>query len=460
MAETLLAILLVTSSATGSNLVYRWPPAPATSTRLARPRPDHKTGAFQLDNPGRAASFSDAHKGPPTEHTLDNDEDYEWVRPNTFRDRSMSFSRPVPRPPSGRQPLSEDVPYDPDTIEESTASEEFDPLFGYSSEFLAGLLCPQRSSCHQKFELIVDHLAFIGHPVCAEEDGTWRFKPEKFKSGPRGRGSRTRQLSQLDEPTGREVSVSRERRSSSSRSWLQKFHLVIALDLPDPSSSASGNVSKYFDIIYEQIAFTVTAVLFQEQVLSNFVEAECEMLASLKERYACDGPSNMIELPIASNGCPLLGEPLEKYMSHALRESSIAPAMKALYEAIKSSTMAHITIHNLPIELQLPPYLDHLLHSEDEYELDFVDRQEDDDSGDANAWDKDMSFGWRLPALAPWKSLLLLDEQNGQNLDPQMGGSQVGSDDRALAEGLIKFLETASVTLSYVPVRFEAEKRR
>ncbi|KZP31794.1 hypothetical protein FIBSPDRAFT_813452 [Athelia psychrophila] len=429
MAETLLAILLVTSAAAGSNLVFRWPPAPAPSARLARPRPDKKTGAFQLDNPGRAASFSDTDKlhPPVAEHSLDSDEDYEWVRPNTIRDRSMSFSRPS----TGQQSApSEDAAYDP---EEPTAAEEFDPLFGYSSEFLAGLLCPRRSLCHQKFELIVDDLAFIGHPVCAEDDEIWRFKPEKTKRGSsRGRGSRNRQLSQLDEADDQETSTGSEQRSSSSPARLQKFHLVIVLDLPDKSSSSSGDVAKYFDIIYEQIAFTVTAVLFQEQVLSNFVEKECDKLASLKDEYA--------------SNC----EPLESYMDHALRESSIAPAIKTLYEAIKSSTMAHITIHNIPIELQLPPYLDHLLHSEDDYHLDFVDRQEDDDGGETNAWDKEMGFGWRLPALAPWKSLLLLDNHSEQTLDPQMGvnEAQAESGDHALAEGLIKFLETTSVTLS------------
>lgn len=122
--------------------------------------------------------------------------------------------------------------------------------------------------------------------------------------------------------------------------------------------------------------------------------------------------------------------------------------MKALYEAIKSSSMAHITINKLPLELQLPPYLDYLLHSVDEYELDVVDHQDDE----VNAWGKEMSVGWRLPVLAPWKSLLLLDGKDGQSLDSQMSleGPHVGPEDRALAEGLIKFLQTVSVTLSCV----------
>jgi len=68
------------------------------------------------------------------------------------------------------------------------------------------------------------------------------------------------------------------------------FHLVFVFDLPDPSSSASGNVARYFDTIYEQIAFTVTAVLFQEQVLSNFVETECDAIGSLETEYMVKGP--------------------------------------------------------------------------------------------------------------------------------------------------------------------------
>jgi len=137
-------------------------------------------------------------------------------------------------------------------------------------------------------------------------------------------------------------------------------------------------------------------------------------------------------------------------MSHAQRVSSLAPAINGLYDAIKVSAMAHITIHNIPLELQLPPYLDRLLHSENDFDLDYVDQE--DDNVEANAWGQEMAFGWRLPTLAPWKSLLLLDGPDGQVLDPRMGlsGTRVGSDDRALAEGLIRFLETASVTLSCV----------
>jgi hypothetical protein len=119
--------------------------------------------------------------------------------------------------------------------------------------------------------------------------------------------------------------------------------------------------------------------------------------------------------------------------------------MKSLYEAIKASHMAYITIHNLPLEIQLPPYLDMLLHTEAENELEFQGRLDDEETQN---WGHDMRIGWKLPPLRPWKSLLLLDGHSG--LDPSMNlkGSHVNPDDRTLVEGLIRFLETASVTLS------------
>jgi len=297
MAETLLALLLVTSSAKGPSLVYWWPPFPQCSPRLARPRPMYGAGGSQFDNAWRASNSTDV----PTEGTIDelradgadDDEEYQWKRPNSFRDRSISFSNSTSRPTSRPNTPFKDSPYY--TPEDLPVKDGYEDLFGYSPEFLANLLCPQEGLCHQKFELVVDDLAFIGHPVSAEADGVWRFKPEKFKSNVRGREYRTRQPSQHEAAsTSPAASPIKERQVSSQSSWLHTFHFVLVLDLPDPSSAASGNVSKYFDIIYEQIAFTVTAVLFQEQVVSNFVEGECDALSSLREDYTAKGSCALI----------------------------------------------------------------------------------------------------------------------------------------------------------------------
>lgn len=296
MSETLVAIILVTSSAKGSSLVYRWPPEPRITPRLARPRPRHDGVCSHADNPWRAANMTDdipesALRCSATYEDGDED-DYTWRRANDSRGRSTSFSRSRSHPNSRRASPSRDHALEgpKDSLPHDV---RYTQILGYSAEFLAGMLCPHRAMCHQKFELVVDDLAFIGHPVCAEPDGVWRFKPEKVKMPPRGRGSKKGQTPQMDEKPLTPDRTSPEKSNSKNPDqdpWLHTFHLVFVLDLPDPSSSAAGNITKYFDTIYEQAAFTITAVLFQEQVLNNFVEIECDTLGSLKDDYISKGP--------------------------------------------------------------------------------------------------------------------------------------------------------------------------
>lgn len=293
MAETLLSLLLVNSSAKGPSLVFRWPPVPKSSSRLIRPLP-HICGS-ELDNPWRAAHHNPISTGTADgfeqtihpHHDLPQDADnYVWRAPSGVRDRTRSFSRNTPLPSSGRNSPSKGDSFD-DEYEEGTVTDEYHRIFDYPTQFLSKMLCPERAFCHQKFELIIDDLAFIGHPVSAEDGWTWRFKSEKSKSSSRGRGSRNRDAD--DNKSERSENGELRPTPQNRNSWLHMFHFVLVLDLPDPSSSANGNISKYFHVIYNQIAFTVTAVLFQEQVLSNFVEAECDILGALEADYIAKG---------------------------------------------------------------------------------------------------------------------------------------------------------------------------
>ncbi|KAH6913268.1 nitrogen permease regulator of amino acid transport activity 3-domain-containing protein [Coprinopsis sp. MPI-PUGE-AT-0042] len=406
MAETLLAVILVTTSAKGANLVFRWPPNPSPSPRLCRPKPENDDFISQLDNPWRASFHNlNPRKLRSDDYDYGADPDYAW--PRTYASRNDG----------------------------TTVPSEYDNLFGLPCHILAGLLGPPATRCHQKFELVVDDLVFIGHPVCADQATGWSFKPEKpAQSLSRGREKRGKRSSGVFSPVReeREESVeppTQEKEKEKGRSsWLQKFQVVFVLDRPDPSSSNSGNVLKYCDIIYEHVVFTLTAVLFQEQVLSNFVEAECGVLIPLREKYAEQG------------------QPYQEFLNQALVSSSIAAAMKSLYEAIKTRSIAYITLNAIPLELQLPPHLDDLLHNEDP-DPDSVPAPYDEKT---ESWGPELSTGWKLPELAPWKSLMLLDATDDSLEDPMASfrGPHVSAEDRALAEKLMRFMENVSVTLS------------
>ena len=359
MAETLLAIVLVTSSANGSSLICRWPPSPQTTPRLARPRPSVNFDPDQYDNPWRSANFkegvldtnNDDFSAPhPPQHALDEWQ-YIWQRPRAARDRSHSVSRSTSHStPSGRASPIKDassgasagasssgavatpatatattggsnaggggggggvggvggMAYDVDVDAQGADAplqDEYGALFGYAAEFFAGLLVPKRALCHQKFALAVDDLFFVGHPVCTDADGTWRFKREREKDlrDARGRGSHKRRVSvdDIDLSSSTEFDSSAQESNGSpaplpgpvphppdSSSWLETFHVAFVHEVPDPSSPASGTIGRYFDVVYQQVAFTLTAVLFQEQVLSNFVEQECDVLSALKDDFA------------------------------------------------------------------------------------------------------------------------------------------------------------------------------
>lgn len=289
MSETLLAILLVTHSATGSSLVCRWPPHPSNQPRLARPRPSRDGSCLHADNPWRAAYNTDTSQ--PCGQHADDDDEYIWRRPNIARERSVSFSQARSHPTSRRASPSKDLKESLHDDNDSLEPDDYDELLGYSSKFLAGILCPHTAMCHQKFELVVDDLAFLGHPVRADSDGTWRFPVEKSKATSRGRGSRK---GQNQSPMPDEASLTPDQTAKehpTTTSWLHMFHLVLVLDRPDPSSSAAGNLDKYFEVLYEQVAFSMTAVLYQEQVLHNLVANECEKMGVLKEGCISHGRS-------------------------------------------------------------------------------------------------------------------------------------------------------------------------
>ena len=134
-------------------------------------------------------------------------------------------------------------------------------------------------------------------------------------------------------------------------------------------------------------------------------------------------------------------------MYEALKVSTIAPAMKTLFESIKDNTIAHVTLHGLPLELQLPPYLDSLLHADEDFE---PEEERENEDGVPNTWGPELSFAWRLPALTPWKALLRLDDddERGYELSMQLRAAQLNPEERELAEQLLKFLDSASVYLS------------
>src|ERR1700761_421390 len=294
MAESLLAVLLVTSSAEKSTVAFRWPPHPYPSPRLVRQRPVLDMLRF-LDAPYKA-SHQDClplNDLDPQQYLNEEGFECEWRRPGQRSAKRKSRSRHR-RNDSGSQPASRSAsPRHDEEFEledfialDEEINPEYGDLLGFTVRELGRLLTPaKRALFHQKFELVVDDLVFIGHPVCKEDDNGWSFKkvnttievPNPAKL--RGRTTTPKPSRGTNAEDTDEAPTKPERHSA-----LDSFHLVLVLDHPDPSSAASGNLSKYYDQIYEHIAFPVTAMLFREQMQRALIEKEVEILGNLEEK--------------------------------------------------------------------------------------------------------------------------------------------------------------------------------
>lgn len=285
----LLAILFVSSSSKGSRLVFKYPARPKATPRLARPRP---VVPNQLDYAWRAAHPEEGDSG--NRPFLINN--------NRRRERSISNATHVQKSDSGEGPPTHWRASDwGDRIEyhkhmhkeekrqqhgtssrKSTFSSypqhgenDYEWVLGYRTSTLAASVFRfDRILCNQRFELVVEDLLFLGHPVCIGEDGTWQW--EQLYSDAKSRNSNA-----YDSRTAKESTPADPKDEAS----LKYFHFILVLDRPDPAFGGNSNLMRFIDVYYEQITVKITAALHYEQSRDGYVEKEIELLEDLQYEY-------------------------------------------------------------------------------------------------------------------------------------------------------------------------------
>jgi hypothetical protein len=199
---------------------------------------------------------------------------------------------------------------------------QYHSSLNYSLDFLSDMLAPSRTACNRKFEICVDELVFVGHPVTSGPDGKWAYpnvEEEEADIRPTARGRRPRSHGpsnlgtvveggesdpdpSLQEPSKPSSFVDRDNGDSTSRPRtdgsddnppeLNMFHLVIILDKPDPKIGCtieSVSPMNLFDEVYREIAFKWTAAAYDLQVRDNYIAREAHEMAKIKERCMAEG---------------------------------------------------------------------------------------------------------------------------------------------------------------------------
>lgn len=280
----LVAILLFTTSSKGSHIAFRWPARSNASRRLSRPLPlDHRE---RLDFNYRAAhelgGSPDSAMIDMLRTELNKHAPYQWadaireftnepgganVSPGRNRSTSLqsagSAAKSTHSVPSTRDNTFGSIDADADWSDDH----DYHFVLGYPMTNLAGSLFRfDRNLCYQRFELTIDELLFIGHPVCIGDDGTWKPKAEPSKA---------------DDSDTEEVHRPLKSKDDVDSAALKAFHFVLVLDRPDPSLGGNENLNRFIDVYYRQIVMKVTAALHCEQARDGYVEKEADVLVDL-----------------------------------------------------------------------------------------------------------------------------------------------------------------------------------
>ena len=270
----LLAILLFTSSSKGSHIAFRWPARSTASSRLARPLPlepvpldfNWRASHLTLTSPDQElldAALTGIEESLPTQWRPHDDPIVGPQATNGTRSRAPSLPTTTPTTPhtNAYEHVDADARWHPD--------HDYNYVLGYPNSILAGTLFRfERKICNQRFELVIEELMFLGHPVCIGEDGTWGWKELYADPSPDG---------VADQITASE----QQRKDDAKESALKAFHLILVLDRPDPSVGGDVNIGQFVDVYYKQIAQRLTAALHYEQARNGYVEKQADLLVDL-----------------------------------------------------------------------------------------------------------------------------------------------------------------------------------
>ena len=297
---SLLGIALISSGGLGVYTLFAWPPEPAPVARQSRPIYSQYSKRRLTRRRGASSSGSSSSSISDSEQDADT---YENPYPDGWGEHR-------PREPSATDGSIEDQHW-----------------LGFPISVLASLLIPAAHElCDRKFELVVDHLAFVGHPVAlgasrerAKEKAataTTTAMNSPNASGMSG-GSTTRLSSMssdgpgsprpvrsinavlassngaqfsLGSPAMRPTTMSppsddlalppiHKVTSDPPLKLLDRFSVVLVIDTPPDKQ-----LSPHLDIFYRDVVVKVTASLKAEERRTHWVSREAAHILELREK--------------------------------------------------------------------------------------------------------------------------------------------------------------------------------
>ncbi|KAJ2803173.1 Nitrogen permease regulator 3 [Coemansia helicoidea] len=253
-------------------------------------------------------------------------------------------------------------------------------VHGFEAKFLAQLFSPRPSMSDRRFQVAIDNVLFVGHPLRddpkektrdpdyydTEQDDTeavsrlaeyggWKVRPDTVAEP--GANRRTRLLADLGlmglmlnrEPSeaGDSAISDGERAVRDSHEWRRRgywnrvypklFHIVFMLDNTVPGIEALA------DRIYDHVLRRLTKTLMIEQTESNYVLTQSRLIRILNDQA------------LAERFSPA------RYLQEVLTRAKLAADLIELYNGLRKDELVCLHIHDrMKLSLQIPrgPHLD------------------------------------------------------------------------------------------------------
>lgn len=327
----LIAVLFLTRSKPGPKLVFHYPAKP----QLADP----------CTHDGRSESSSS---------DLESDEDSE-----------------VDGPTGDSHEDSADVELPKSALQDADGHDDNEKVLGYHIDSLEKLLSPGRWSAQKKFEVSLDGITFVGHPVYAKEEAQWST---------RHRESSTCKHAADERPTTPTPGRQRTSTEAVEATTTGTANITItAPETPDPAAhdfrhipesldsrrglsfaTSMGSTSTTSGAVTEQM--TMFHVIFalkpnlQEEIITVYQHVAKKLAKAL---HYCQKQSNYVALhsrkllALRAKAKQLKMSP-DASLREMIGDSELAWALMEVYERISAGEIAGIRLNGMPLSLQIP----------------------------------------------------------------------------------------------------------
>ena len=157
----LIAILLLVKTTSEPRIIFHYPPKPGEDNSLFR-------NMFK-ENPTDGDSSTSSSDGDSQESAAEAPKPVEQKEENRTGKSTPEMDE-----------TGSASPEKSDGSRGANAKLQWNDLFGYQSSVLAKLLLPAASNHKKRFEVGLNDMVFLGRPVFARPDGTWK-KPRKLR---------------------------------------------------------------------------------------------------------------------------------------------------------------------------------------------------------------------------------------------------------------------------------------